>query len=158
MTGDLSPSREYPPRPILGVGGVVIRDGQVLLIRRRFEPLKGHWSVPGGAVEVGETLVEAVAREVLEETGLSVDVGPMLDVFERIMRDDEDRVQYHFVLVDYLCRAQTGTGRAGSDVDAVVWAALEDLGPYALTEKTIAVIARGRDLLRGASPWVGGMR
>lgn len=153
MTVALGTPREYPARPIVGVGGVVIRDGQVLLIRRRFEPLKGRWSVPGGVVDVGETLVEAVAREVLEETGLAIEVGPVLDVFERITRDDDQRVRYHYVLVDYLCRAPGGTGRAGSDADAVVWAALDDLGPYALTDKTVDVIARARDLLGGAPSW-----
>ena len=78
-------------------------DGKVVLIKRRYEPMQGQWSLPGGGVEVGETLEAAVAREMLEETGLQVEVGPVIEVFDRIMRDDDQRVRYHYVLVDYLC-------------------------------------------------------
>ena len=99
----MSESRQYPERPIVGVGAVIVDEGKVLLIRRRYEPLKGEWSLPGGMVEIGETLESALMREMLEETGLRVDVGPVVEVFDRIMRDEQQRVRYHFVLVDYLC-------------------------------------------------------
>ena len=97
-------SRAYPDRPFVGVGGVIVDQGRVVLIKRRFEPLAGQWSLPGGAVDVGETLVECVAREMLEETGLVVEVGPVVEVFDRIIRDGDGRVQFHYVLVDYVCR------------------------------------------------------
>ncbi len=154
-------SREYPSRPIVGVGAVVLlspadcaalRTGVVaepygvVLIRRRFEPLAGRWSLPGGTVEVGETLEASVAREVEEETGLVVSVGPVVEVFDRILRDDEGRVRFHFVLVDYLCRPTSGNLRHGSDADAVVVADPARLGPYALTEKARAVVRRALDL------------
>ena len=142
--------REYPERPIVGVGAVIVDAGKVLLIRRRYEPLKGQWSLPGGAVEVGEPLERAVAREMLEETGLVVDVGPVIEVFDRIMRDDAKRVRYHFVLIDYLCWPNGGELRAGSDVDDAIWADPEQLGPYSLTEKATSVIQRALTLSREA--------
>jgi ADP-ribose pyrophosphatase YjhB (NUDIX family) len=149
--------REYPPRPIVGVGAVVLvepddegRTGSpglvpapygVLLVKRRFEPLAGRWSLPGGAVETGERLVEALRREVEEETGLVVDVGPVVEVFDRILRDDEGRVRYHYVLVDYLCRPREGHLRAGSDVSEAAVVDPTALDPYGLTPKARAVIA-----------------
>jgi 8-oxo-dGTP diphosphatase len=142
--------RQYPERPIVGVGAVIFDAGKVVLIRRRFEPLKGHWSLPGGTVEVGEPLERALAREMVEETGLTVDVGPVIEVFDRIMRDDEKRVRYHFVLIDYLCWPAGGALQAGSDVDAAVWADPQDLAKYVLTEKAAAVIERGLILAREA--------
>jgi mutator protein MutT len=96
-------TRQYPDRPFVGVGAVIVDGGRVLLVRRKHEPLAGEWSLPGGAVEVGETLEECVIREMREETGLDVEVGPVIEVFDRITRDGAGRVQYHFVLVDYLC-------------------------------------------------------
>ena len=93
-------TRQYPERPIVGVGAVIIDDGKVLLIRRRYEPLAGQWSLPGGAVDIGETLEAATAREMKEETGLDVEVGPVIEVFDRIIKDEDERVRYHYVLVD----------------------------------------------------------
>ncbi len=151
-------TREYPERPIVGVGAVIlvsISDGArmgwtlptpdlgIVLVKRKFEPLAGQWSLPGGAVEVGETLEAAIVREVAEETGLSVAVGAMIEVFDRILLDPHGRAQYHFVLVDYVCRPTSGTLRAGSDVEEVHIANPDDLGPYSLTDKTIEVIRRG---------------
>jgi ADP-ribose pyrophosphatase YjhB (NUDIX family) len=130
---------------------VIVDDGKVVLIRRRYEPLKGRWSLPGGTLELGETLECGAAREVLEETGLRVEVGPLVEVFDRIMLDEERRVRYHFVLVDYLCRPVGGTLQAGSDVDAAVLVAQTSLGDYDLTEKASAVIARGLELVRVAA-------
>ena len=147
-------SREYPARPIVGVGAVVyVTSGDaaalhlpaagVILVRRGHQPLAGEWSLPGGTLEVGDTLEAAIAREVVEETGLTVQVGPVVDVFDRIMLDDQDRVQYHFVLVDYLCRPAGGTLRAGSDAADITIADPETLEPFRLTDKAASVIARG---------------
>jgi 8-oxo-dGTP diphosphatase len=143
-------SRQYPDRPIVGVGGVVIDAGKVVLIKRKYEPLKGHWSLPGGMVEVGETLEAALTRELLEETGLSVDVGPVIEVFDRITRDEERRVRYHYVLVDYLCWLAGGALRAGSDVDAAIWVDPATLAEYSLTEKATSIIERALTLSREA--------
>jgi 8-oxo-dGTP diphosphatase len=144
-------TREYPKRPIVGVGAVIVDAGKVVLIRRRYEPLAGRWSLPGGTLELGETLECGAAREVLEETGLQVEVGPMVEVFDRIMLDEARRVRYHFVLVDYLCRPVGGALRAGSDVDAAVLVAPASLGSYDLTEKASAVIARALELVGDAA-------
>jgi len=142
--------REYPDRPIVGVGGVIVDEGKVVLVRRKYEPLKGHWSLPGGMVEIGETLETALIREMREETGLVVDVGPVIEVFDRITRDEDRRVRYHFVLVDYVCRRTEGALRAGSDVDAAIWVDAENLAEYSLTEKATSVIQRGMRLAREA--------
>ena len=142
--------REYPDRPIVGVGAVIVDAGKVVLIRRKYEPLKGHWSLPGGMVEVGETLEAALTRELLEETGLSVDVGPVIEVFDRITRDEERRVRYHYVLVDYLCWLSGGALRAGSDVDAAIWVDPAAVAEYSLTEKATSIIQRALTLSREA--------
>ena len=143
--------RLYPERPIVGVGAVVLDEqGMVVLIRRRFEPLAGQWSLPGGTLELGETLEAGAAREILEETGLVVAVGPVIEVFDRIMLDEAERVRYHFVLVDYLCRPIGGVLAAGSDVDAAVLADPVDLARFGLTSKASAVIARGVEMACGA--------
>lgn len=138
--------RLYPSRPIVGVGGVIVDDDRVVLIKRRFEPLALRWSIPGGTLEVGEGLEEGVARELLEETGLVVSVGPVIEVFDRILRDDEGRVKYHFVLVDYLCLPVGGTLQAGDDVSEAEWAPFDGLAPYDLTVKATSVIARAREM------------
>jgi mutator protein MutT len=143
-------TRQYPERPIVGVGAVIVDEGKVLLIRRKYEPLKGHWSLPGGMVEIGETLEAALTREMQEETGLVVDVGPVIEVFDRITRDEERRVRYHFVLIDYLCWPSGGTLLAGSDVDAAMWVDPATLSEYSLTEKATSVIHRGLTLAREA--------
>ncbi len=139
-------SRAYPDRPFVGVGAVIVQDRRVVLVRRRFEPLAGQWSLPGGAVDVGESLERCVAREMREETGLEVQVGPVIEVLDRITRDEDGRVRYHFVLVDYLCWPVGGELRAGSDVDAAAFAGVPDLPDYQLTEKATAVILRGLEL------------
>lgn len=150
VTAGVRSRREYPERPIVGVGAVIEQDGRVVLIRRRYEPLAGQWSLPGGTLELGETLEAGVAREMLEETGLVVSVGPVIEVFDRIVHDAESRVRYHFVLVDYLCRPVSGQLQAGSDVDAAVFASPEELAGYRLTKKATAVIERGLQLAREA--------
>ena len=121
-------------------------EGRVLLIKRRFEPLAGRWSLPGGALEVGETLGEGLAREMKEETGLDVDVGPVIDVFDRITRDDAGRPRFHYVLADFLCTVRAGVPIAASDVAEVALVEPGDLARYNLTPKTLEVIARAEAL------------
>lgn len=142
--------RLYPFRPIVAVGAVVTFDGGVVLVKRRNEPLAGRWTLPGGTLEVGETLQQGVVREVLEETGLQVEVGPVIEVFDRIERDGDDRVRFHYVIVDYACRATGGALSAGSDADEVVVASHDRLGEFALTPLAMNVIDRGIALLRSA--------
>lgn len=134
--------RSYPKRPIVGVGAVVLDGDRVLLVRRAHEPLKGHWSLPGGTVDVGETLEAAIAREVCEETGLDVEVGPVVDVLDRIHRDADGRVEYHFVLIDYVCRVSGGTLACASDAMAAEWAGLDDLDRFGLSPTARAVIRK----------------
>lgn len=145
-----SDRRSYPDRPFVGVGAVIVHEGRVLLVKRRYEPLAGRWSLPGGGVELGETLEASVAREMLEETGLEVEVGPVIEVFDRITRDDDGRVRYHYVLVDYLCWPIGGHLRAGSDVEAAVFVHPEELPAYGLSAKATAVIRRALELDREA--------
>jgi len=112
--------REFPQTPLVGVGAVVVRDGRVLLVRRGSEPLKGHWTLPGGLLEVGESLREGVAREVKEETGLEVEPIELVELLERIHRE-QGRVRFHYVIADYLCRVTGGELCAASDADALRW-------------------------------------
>ena len=137
------PSRQYPAQPIVGVGGVILRDGKVVLVKRKYEPLAGQWSLPGGRLELGETLEAGLAREMLEETGLTVEVGPVVDVFDRILLDPERRVRYHYVLIDYLCRPVAGDLAHGSDVAAAELVNPDQLERYRLTPKATAVIEKG---------------
>lgn len=139
--------RLYPSRPIVGVGGVIVEGDRLVLIKRRFEPLAGRWSLPGGTLEVGEPLEVGVARELFEETGLVVRVGPVVEVFDRILRDEVGKVKYHFVLVDYLCLPVGGTLEAGDDVSEALWVPFDDLAPYDLTEKATSVIRRAQEML-----------
>jgi len=134
--------REYPDGPLVGVGGVVIVEGRALLIKRGGPPLQGEWSIPGGMLELGETLIEGVKRELQEETGLTVRVGAMIEVFERIFRDAEGKVRYHFVIHDYLCQLESGEARAASDVTDVAWVTSKELGAYSLTPVATRVLLR----------------
>ena len=134
--------RRYPPRPILGVGALILEGDNILLVQRGKQPLQGHWSLPGGAVETGELLKHAIAREVLEETGLTVEVGDMVEVFERLMPDAGGAVEYHYVLLDYLCRVVSGTPQPGDDSCAVAWVRRQDLHTLPITPGTLEVIER----------------
>lgn len=113
--------REFPSAPLVGVGAVVVSEGRVLLVRRGKEPLKGHWTLPGGALELGETLLAGAVREVREETGLIVEAVELVELLDRI-HQVEDRIQFHYVIADYLCRVTGGVLQAASDADAVRWA------------------------------------
>ena len=131
-----------PERPAVGVGAVLIHQGRVLLIKRGKEPLRGRWVVPGGTVEVGETLEQALVREVREETGLTVRPIEVVLVFDRIDREGE-AVRYHYVIVDYLCEYVSGTLRAASDAEDAAFVAREDLSRFALPEKALEVVLDG---------------
>jgi len=144
--------REYPDRPIVGVGAVVVDANRVLLVRRGHEPLKGEWSIPGGAVELGETLEVACAREVHEETGLDVDVGPMIDVFDRIRIDGDGRTRYHYVLVDFVCRPVGGTLACASDATEARWVSIIELAEYGVQPATVSVIEKALERAR-SGPW-----
>jgi|SRR6516164_6860660 ADP-ribose pyrophosphatase YjhB (NUDIX family) len=136
----------YPERPVVGVGGVVIENGRALLIRRGTEPLLGQWSIPGGTLELGESLQEGVARELLEETGLQVRVLEMIETFDRIFREPSPepvltaRPKFHFVIVDYLCERIYGEARAGSDVTDVAHAREDELEKFELTETATRIL------------------
>jgi ADP-ribose pyrophosphatase YjhB (NUDIX family) len=140
-------SREYPERPVVGVGGVVIENSRALLIRRGSEPLRGEWSIPGGTLELGESLQQGVARELLEETGLEVRVLDLIEVFDRIFPPDAPQLsltkqnpRFHFVIVDYLCERIGGEPHAGSDVTDVSFARQEELVQYHLSETATRVL------------------
>jgi 8-oxo-dGTP diphosphatase len=134
--------RRYPARPIVGVGAVIVDGNRVLLIERAQEPQKGSWSLPGGAVETGERLEEAVRREVLEETGLAVEPVSIVEVFERIIPDQEGRTEYHYVLIDYLCRVTGGELKAASDAAQAHWVPRGELASCELPEGTLEVIEK----------------
>ena len=145
-------SREYPDRPVVGIGAVIVQDGQVLLVKRRYAPLAGEWSLPGGGVEVGETLEACVLREMREETGLEVEVGPVIEVFDRITHDADGRVQYHYVLVDYLCWPVAGELVPASDVADAAWVTPAQIPAYRITAKAMAVIERAL-VMAATVPW-----
>jgi 8-oxo-dGTP diphosphatase len=139
--------RSYPDRPVVGVGAVVLDGERVLLVKRGREPLLGVWTLPGGAVELGETMREAVARELREETGLAVEVGPIVETLEQIRADRTGRVEYHYVLVDFLCRATGGEPSAASDAADVDWVPLDRLADRGVPGATIRVVRKARSLL-----------
>ena len=131
--------REYPNRPVVGVGGVVVHRQRALLIRRGCEPLKGQWSIPGGMLELGEELADGVRRELKEETGLEVEPLEIVAAFDRITQEGK-RVKYHYVIVDYVCRLKRGRLKPASDVVDARWVRREDLPKYHLTEMATKVI------------------
>jgi ADP-ribose pyrophosphatase YjhB (NUDIX family) len=143
-------SREYPERPWVGVGALIFREGRVLLVRRGHAPSLGEWSIPGGALELGETLAEGVKREVREETGLEVEPVATVDVVDRIARDETGRVQFHYVLVDFLCRVTGGSEAFADDAVGLRWAAMDDLEEVA--PFTREVIAKARNMAENYAP------
>ena len=136
-------NREYPESPLVGVGAVIVEQNRVLLIRRGQPPLLGEWSLPGGVLECGETLREAVVREAREETGLAVQAGEMLGVYERIIWDEEKRLRYHYVLIDFLCRPIGGDLKVGSDAAAVRWFTRGELPALNLAFDANDVVRKG---------------
>lgn len=131
--------REYPAAPIVAVGVIIRDDDRIVLIRRDKEPSRGRWTFPGGAVELGESLHDAARREAWEETGLHVAVGELATVIDNLVRDEEGRVRYHYVIVDYMARPLEGILRPGSDVSDVRWFTLTDLDGLDMTEKAGAL-------------------
>jgi 8-oxo-dGTP diphosphatase len=136
-------AREYPEHPVVGVGAVVVRDGRALIVRRAHEPRKGEWSLPGGLLDLGESLADAARREVKEETGLDVELGPIIETFDRVHRDDHGRIRYHFVIVDFVCWSKTGEAVAGSDAEAVAWVTAAEIDRYGVNAHARAVIEKG---------------
>ncbi len=135
-------SRRYPKLPMIGVGALIFKDDSILMAQRGKEPLKGGWSLPGGLLEVGEALKDGVRREVREETGLEVEPLGVFEIFERIMRDEQGAPEYHYVLIDYVCRVVGGDLRPGDDVCAVQWVLQRDLQSMIITEGTLGVIEK----------------
>jgi 8-oxo-dGTP diphosphatase len=145
----MASSREYPERPVIGVGGVIIDRDLTVLIRRGSEPLLGQWSIPGGTLEIGETLEEGVARELLEETGIVVRVLELIEVFDRIYLEngsdtaaDKKKPRFHYVIADYLCECIGGEPRAGSDVTDLAFAREEELEKFQLTETATRILKK----------------
>ncbi len=136
-------AREYPAQPVVGVGAVVVRDGRALIVKRAHEPRKGEWSLPGGMLDLGESLVDAARREVKEETGLDVHPGPIIETFDRVHRDPDGRIRYHFVIVDFVCESPQGDPVAGSDAEAVAWVTADELEAYGVNAHAAAVIRKG---------------
>ena len=135
-------SREYPDRPIPGVAGIVVRGKELLLVQRGKEPAKGKWGIPGGVVEVGETIEEALVREVREETGCECTPVKHLTTFDSIRRDDDGRVHWHYVLFEYLCRYDSGEPHANDDAAEARWVPLDDLDCVDIMESTRSFIEK----------------
>jgi ADP-ribose pyrophosphatase YjhB (NUDIX family) len=135
--------REYPQHPIVGVGAIIIEDGRVLLIKRGKAPLLGEWSIPGGMLELGETLRQGAERETLEETGLTVRATDLLGVFDRIVPDETKRTLYHYVLIDFLCQKLSGDVSAAADASDARWFSVEEFAKLSLPEDTRNVLQLG---------------
>jgi ADP-ribose pyrophosphatase YjhB (NUDIX family) len=148
--------RRFPPRPVPGVGALIIDGNRILLVERGREPLKGYWSLPGGAVETGELLQDALRREVREETGLEIEVVQLIEIFERIMPGENGRTEYHYILLDYLCHPTGGALAAADDASRVGWFTEDEIAAGKMGEKitrgTPRVIAKAFDWLRANRP------
>ena len=134
--------RQYPSQPLIGVGAVIIHQSKILIVKRANEPAKGLWSVPGGVVELGEQLYKALTREVKEETGLEIDIERLLDAVDNIVFDKAGKIQYHYVLLDYLCRLRGGALKAADDVNEIQWVSLEALQSLPITPTLNRMIAK----------------
>ena len=140
--------RSYPDRPYLGIGALIFDGDRILMVERGHEPLKGWWSLPGGILEPGETLANGIRREVREETGLEIEPEEVFEIFERIMPDAEGRTEYHYVLIDYVCRVTGGSLAPASDVSRAVWLREDELSAYHVTEGTLNVVGRAFEARR----------
>ena len=143
-------AREYPAQPVVGVGAVVVRGARALIVRRAHEPRKGQWSLPGGHLHLGESLADGARREVKEGTGLDVDLGPIIETFDRVHRDAEGRIRYHFVIVDFVCWSSAGEAVAGSDAADVAWVTAGEIDGYDVNPHAKAIILRGLNYHRQA--------
>jgi len=135
--------REYPDVPLVGVGSIIVKDGRVALIKRGHAPLMGEWSIPGGVMEIGETVREAAVREAREETGLEVVTEELLGVFDRVIRDDAGKVRYHYVLIDFLCSSASDAVSAAGDADDCRWFTPAEVRRLPLPKDTAEVIRLG---------------
>jgi ADP-ribose pyrophosphatase YjhB (NUDIX family) len=135
--------REFPETPLVGIGAIIIENARVVLVKRAHPPLQAEWSIPGGVLEVGELVREAAIREAREETGLTVELGELLGIYDRVLRDANRRVQYHYVLIDFLCRRVAGDLMAASDAAEVRWFTREELPGLRLAQDTLDVIRKG---------------
>jgi 8-oxo-dGTP diphosphatase len=140
--------RDYPDRPFVGAGAVIVQDSRVVLVRRGSEPMKGKWTIPGGMVELGETVRACAMREAREETGLRVEAEEILDVVDSIIPGPNGRMQYHYVLVDFLCRPRGGSLQAGGDAAEVRWVEAQDLDSYELSEAANSIIRKALERTR----------
>lgn len=140
--------REYPDAPLVGVGAIIVERDRIVLIKRGHPPLAGAWSIPGGVLELGETLREAAVREAFEETGLTIEPGELLGVYDRVLRDSDERTRYHYVLVDFLCRRLAGDLHAAADADEARWFTADEVRELPLAEDTAEVIKRGFEKAR----------
>lgn len=148
-------TRAYPDRPFVGIGALIFRGDEVLLVKRGKPPREGQWSIPGGIQTTGETVAEAAVREVREETGLEIEVGEVVAVIDSIVRDEAGRVQYHYTLVDVLAEWKSGEPVAGDDAADAAWVPIGELGPYRLWRETVRVIelaAGRRKAVSGEAP------
>ena len=140
-------NRIYPDRPLVGVGAIIIHDGKILLEKRGNDPGKGKWSIPGGKVELGESVEQTVIREVKEETGLEVEKPEHVDIVDNVVLDDKGRIEYHFVIIDYLVKLRGGILKAGSDALDLKWVSLKDVEVLDLTKTFRVFFERNRKRL-----------
>jgi len=140
--------REYPETPLVGMGAVILDQGRVVLVKRKFPPLAGEWSIPGGRLKIGETQREGLVREAREETGLTVDPVELLGVYDRLLRDEAGGILYHYVLIDFLCQRIAGELQAGGDADDARWFSQEELRKLTLMEDTADLIRWGFEKIR----------
>jgi 8-oxo-dGTP diphosphatase len=142
--------RRYPNQPVVGVGAIILREGKILLEKRGNEPARGQWTIPGGVMEVGESLEDAVARETKEETGLEVETISLIDVVDQMHLDKEDKIEYHYVIIDYVVKA-AGEPKAGSDADALEWVPIREVEGYDLTPSFRRFFVQNKKKLQAAS-------